>query len=173
MAKVKQKSILARNIILRRKALGMNQETFASKVGIGKTTLAEIETDVSEGWLTTRKAIADFLKCNVEDLYKNPDQLIENKSPLDQAVLITQAQLKALSEESNKKGAQAVIDAINRPPTQVYDDSPKGMLHKLIEGLSADEAKKIRRMFETWVVEVRTPSQGRYIRPQNLRKDKK
>lgn len=161
MDKVKQKSILARNIILRRKALGMNQEAFASKVGIGKTTLAEIETDVSEGWLSTRKAIADYLKCSVEDLYKNPDAK-DGQSPLDQAVTITQAQLKALADEAAKSGVEAVIGAINKPTVPIYDDSARGKLHKFIEGLSDSEAKYLHMRAQAYVDEARSLASKKY-----------
>jgi len=154
MAKVKQKSILARNIILRRKALGMNQEAFASKVGIGKTTLAEIETDVSEGWLSTRKAIADYLKCSVEDLYKNPDAK-DGQSPLDQAVMLTQAQLKTLSEEAAKNGAQAVIDAVNKPSVEVLN-SDRALILKLIDSMSDVEIRKLYPTYKSLLAKLRT-----------------
>lgn len=132
MAKRKEKSILARNIISRRNALRMNQEVFASKVGIGKTTLAEIETDVSEGWLSTRQAIADFLKCKVEDLYRDPNEKIEEKKPLDQAFMLTEAQLKELSENVAKHGVKAAMDAINKPSVSNQDTKNLSEKDKLI-----------------------------------------
>lgn len=154
-----------------RNRIDLTQAQLAEASGISIRALQRIESGERTPRGNTVKELAKALKCSISDLYKDPNE--KPQSPLEQAMLVTQAQLKALSEESNKKGVQAALDAINKPTVPVYDDSPKGMLHKLIEGLSDNESKQVRQRIQGYIDEIRTQSQGRYIRPQNLRKDKK
>lgn len=64
-----EKPLLARNIITRRKALGLNQAALAHAVGVHVNTIKDIERGLSEGRPDTRQAIATALGCSVSDLF--------------------------------------------------------------------------------------------------------
>jgi transcriptional regulator with XRE-family HTH domain len=64
--------ILGENIARLRKERGFSsQSAFAHKLGVGISTLKDIERGVSEGHIDTRQAIADLLKCEVINLYQS------------------------------------------------------------------------------------------------------
>lgn len=69
-----EKSVLAKNIIARRKAIGWKSaEKFAEAAGIPYPTLRDIEADLSSGRKSTLEAIAKKLKCTLSDLYSDPN----------------------------------------------------------------------------------------------------
>lgn len=71
--KKEQKPLLAKNIIARRKALGMTQFDLAHRSGLALNTVKLIEAGKSEGWASSRKAIAGALNCTTGDLFLNPN----------------------------------------------------------------------------------------------------
>lgn len=168
------KDFVSVNVRNRRNSLKMTQNELAESAKISIRAVQRVEGGERAPRGSTINAIAKALNCSIDELYRDPRlENFEKKSPIEQAMILTEAQLKALSEQLTKHGAQTALDAINKPSVEKYDDSPKGMVHKLIDGLNDDEAKKIHSMINTWIDVIRKPSQGRYIRPLNLRKDKK
>jgi len=69
-----ERSELAQNIIKMRKRRGWSQEDLAAKAGLHVNSIKLIETDVNEGHLETRRAIAGALGGTLSDLYKNVNQ---------------------------------------------------------------------------------------------------
>lgn len=68
----KEKPLLAKNIVARRKALGWkNANILAEKAKIPYGTLRDIEAGYSGGQPDTREAIAKALGCSVNDLYQD------------------------------------------------------------------------------------------------------
>lgn len=70
--KKKEKTFIAQNIILRRKALGWNQSILAEKASVGLNTIKSIERGRSSGWPGTKEAIARALGCTPDELHINP-----------------------------------------------------------------------------------------------------
>jgi transcriptional regulator with XRE-family HTH domain len=67
-----EKPTLAKNIITRRKALGWNAQTLATKAKIPYPTLRDIEAGISGGREATKEAIAKALGCSLDDLRTPP-----------------------------------------------------------------------------------------------------
>jgi transcriptional regulator with XRE-family HTH domain len=69
-AKKKEKPPFARNLILRRKALGWNAHVLAEKARIPYPTLRNIEAGYVDGRRDNQEAIAAALGCSMADLYR-------------------------------------------------------------------------------------------------------
>lgn len=65
----KKKSVFAENIIRRRKEKGWSQIDLAEAADLSVSYIKQIETDVTDGTIATRDAIAQALGCTKEDLY--------------------------------------------------------------------------------------------------------
>lgn len=151
---------LRKNIVRLRKNAGFRSALkFSEAVEIPHSTIRDIEAGYSNGTFDTKKKIADFFGLTEADLLADPDK-IDTKSPLDQAILITEAQLKALSEESNKKGAQAVIDAINKPVVESLN-SDRALLLKLVDSMSDVEIRKLYPTYKSLFAKLRARNTGK------------
>lgn len=73
MKKTKKKPFLTlgRNIANRRERLGLNQDSFADKIGLAVSSYKDIERGVSEGHIDTRIAIASKFNCSIAELYSD------------------------------------------------------------------------------------------------------
>lgn len=95
MKKKKEKPILAKNIISRRKALGFKSaEKFAEFIKMPYPTLRDIEGGVNSGLDETKLIIANGLGCTLSDLYKEPNTVDDLKDIL--VDVLTGAKIKNL-----------------------------------------------------------------------------
>lgn len=78
----KIKSTFVQNIVTRRRALGWNQIDLAEKAELGVNTIKSIERGASQGWPSTKEAIARALGCEVDDLFVRPEH--EKKASQDE-----------------------------------------------------------------------------------------
>lgn len=70
---VRLKSVLAKNIKVRRKALGLTQEALAEKVGTVSTYIAMIESEKRTPSFTMIERIAKALKIDAPELFSMKD----------------------------------------------------------------------------------------------------
>lgn len=157
------KDFVSVNVRNRRNSLKMTQNELAESAKISIRAVQRVEGGERAPRGSTINAIAKALNCSIDELYRDPRlENFENKPPLEQAMILTEAQLKTLSEEAAKNGAKAVIDAVNRPSVPIYDDSARGKLHKFIEGLSDSEAKYLHMRAQAYVDEARSLASKKY-----------
>jgi transcriptional regulator with XRE-family HTH domain len=71
MAKHKQKSTFAKNVVARRSKLGWTGEQLAEKAEISYSAVRDIEAGVSNGRESSKIAIAKALNCTVDDLNRD------------------------------------------------------------------------------------------------------
>ncbi len=77
----RQKPIFSKNIILRRKALGLSGIKLAEIAKIPYPTLRDIEAGISSGREENRQAIARALHCSMADLYSDGPTPTANPAP--------------------------------------------------------------------------------------------
>lgn len=180
LSAVKSSSVSAALKSLRTdRGISLEHVSKVSNIPIDRLKLAEdmIIQFSDEGIDSYLKAIGaskdEFEK--VYNEFSGPYEGIEDPfyKSLESTTKSTPAKNQVINDEIKTSIQTAINDALDRHSVKMFDDSPRGMLHKLIEGLSDDESKKIHSMMNTWIDVIRKPTQGRYIRPQNLRKDKK
>lgn len=68
----KEKPLLARNIVARRRALGWTGMDLAKEAKLPYPTVRDIEAGDSGGWLITRQKIAKALGCTESELHHDP-----------------------------------------------------------------------------------------------------
>jgi len=74
MTKEKVRSILGKNIISRRIALGWDQLDLAEKSNLSIGVIRKLELGPKEGSPEARQAIANALNCSISDLYREPSK---------------------------------------------------------------------------------------------------
>ena len=70
----------------RRKRVGYTQAAFAEALGVDRTRLANWETGLawpSAAWLPK---MADLLCCTIDELYREPDSIVEQEGEENHAV---------------------------------------------------------------------------------------
>lgn len=70
--------ILGKNVARMRESAGyVSAETFSETIHISVSSLRDMERGVSEGSYATRKALVDYFKCTMADLYRDPSEPIQ------------------------------------------------------------------------------------------------
>lgn len=131
-----------------KKHFGLKLKLAIKNAGMTQSELAgllEVEPASVSRWCNghdspTDDRLPDLLKLLQvsEDYFLGKDSIKIESEPV---VTLTETQIRAITEEAGKNGAQSVLDAINKPDVSNQDDSPKGKMIQMIEGLSEKEAK--------------------------------
>lgn len=69
--------LVGRNILEKRRCLGLTQEELAEKIGIGQQSLSRMETGRMAPKFERLAIIADALDCSVENLFHTEEQNTE------------------------------------------------------------------------------------------------
>lgn len=129
--KIKERSFLAQNLVIKRDARGWTQEKLAEIAGVGLNTIREIETDRSGGRPTTKEKLAKALGCSIAELTLNPPPATTPFNPEQAAKGITpEIVAKALRHlESRVRPENSLRSAIARLATEIDDDDVISELH--------------------------------------------
>jgi len=84
---VRLKSVLAKNIKIRRKILGLTQEALAEKVGTVSTYIAMIESEKRTPSFKMIERLAEVLKIEAPELFSMKDYPSENASQLREGLI--------------------------------------------------------------------------------------
>lgn len=113
---------------------GLTQEQFAELMGVEPPSVSRWVNGVNQPVGKRKKKLFEIL--GIDESYFLTKE-VEKKSPLDQAIMLTEAQLKALSEDAAVKGAKAALDAINKPIVSKQDTKNLSEKDKLILEITA------------------------------------
>jgi transcriptional regulator with XRE-family HTH domain len=72
--------LVGKNINFRRRQLGLTQEALAEKVGIGQESLSRMEKGSIAPKFERLQTFASALNCRVTDLFRTPDDKLEDKA---------------------------------------------------------------------------------------------
>lgn len=167
MIKKRANPIFGKNIVRLRKAMGYRSgKAFAEALKMPYPTIRDIEGGISGGNQETRDEISKFLGVTEAELLTDPNMLdIEAKPPLEQAFMVTEAQLKTLSEQSATTGAKAMLDAIKAPPVSNQDSPDRNLMQTFVDGMSDKEIKKYLPTFKSLVFKGRNKNNKKQSKP--------